>query len=196
MKTIIYLHGFGSSGQSHTVTYLRKLMPDCRVIAPDIPVDPKNALPFLEGLCEKEKPDVIIGTSMGGMYAMQLVDYPRICVNPALRMTEQSKILTIGKHEYFQPTETGETTFVITDEIIKHFREMEEHMYDEWTKENRRFCWGFFGDEDTIARCEDEFEEHFPSNVFDYHGGHRMNNSVLKNIIVPFIHDLFEDLNI
>ena len=192
----MYLHGFGSSGQSHTVTYLRKLMPDFRVIAPDIPVDPKNALPFLKGLCEKEKPEVIIGTSMGGMYAMQMVNYPRICVNPALRMTEQSKILTIGKHDYFQPTATGETTFVITDEIIQHFREMEEHMYDEWTEENRRFCWGFFGDEDTIARCGDEFEEHFPSNVFDYHGGHRMNNSVLKNIIVPFIRDLFEGLNI
>jgi predicted esterase YcpF (UPF0227 family) len=192
----MYLHGFGSSGQSNTVTYLKKLMPDCRVVAPDIPIDPKDALPFLKGLCKKKKPDVIIGTSMGGMYAMQLVDYPRICVNPALRMTEQSKNLTIGKHDYFHPTANGETTFAITDEIISHFREMEEHMYDEWTKENRRFCWGFFGDEDEIARCEDEFEEHFPSNVFDYHGGHRMNNSVLKNIIVPFIYDLFEELNI
>ena len=47
-KTIIYLHGYGSSGLSNTVSYLRKLMPDCEVIAPDIPVDPKEALPFFE----------------------------------------------------------------------------------------------------------------------------------------------------
>ena len=51
-KTIIYLHGYGSSGLSNTVSYLRKLMPDCEVIAPDIPVDPKEALPFLRLLCE------------------------------------------------------------------------------------------------------------------------------------------------
>jgi len=44
-KTIIYLHGYGSSGLSNTVSYLRKQMPDCEVIAPDIPVDPKEALP-------------------------------------------------------------------------------------------------------------------------------------------------------
>ena len=72
-KTIIYLHGYGSSGLSNTVSYLRKQMPDCEVIAPDIPVDPKEALPFLRFLCETRKPDLVIGTSMGAMYAMQML---------------------------------------------------------------------------------------------------------------------------
>lgn len=42
---IVYLHGFGSSGQSGTVKHLRSLMPEYEVLAPDIPVNPADALP-------------------------------------------------------------------------------------------------------------------------------------------------------
>ena len=72
MKKLIYFHGFGSSGEGSTVRTLRELLPHWTVIAPDIPVDPKEALPFLKMLCEREQPNVIVGTSMGGMYAQQM----------------------------------------------------------------------------------------------------------------------------
>lgn len=65
-KTIIYLHGFGSSGQSGTVEHLRRILPQCHVLAPDIPICPSEALPFLKDYCEKNHPELIIGTSMGG----------------------------------------------------------------------------------------------------------------------------------
>lgn len=85
-KTVLYCHGFGSSGQSGTVTRLREVMPNARVIAPDLPVDPHEAIALLHHTCETEKPDLIIGTSMGGMYAEQLRGFDRICINPALRL--------------------------------------------------------------------------------------------------------------
>ena len=85
-KTIVYLHGFGSSGQSRTVKHLRMIMPEYKVLAPDIPVNPAEALPFLKNYCKENKPDLVIGTSMGGMYAMQMYEFKRICANPALRM--------------------------------------------------------------------------------------------------------------
>ena len=65
---LIYFHGFGSSAASGTIRTLREKLPDFKVIAPDIPVDPAEALPFLRELCEKEQPNVVVGTSMGGMY--------------------------------------------------------------------------------------------------------------------------------
>lgn len=67
-KKLLYLHGFGSSAASGMVRTLRELLTDFQVIAPDIPVDPAEALPFLRGLCMNEVPDVVIGTNMGGMY--------------------------------------------------------------------------------------------------------------------------------
>ena len=118
---ILYLHGFGSSGQSSTVEYLKKSLPDhYHIEAPDIPVDPAEALPFLKRLCEEEHFSVIIGTSMGGMYAHQLpADFARICVNPALHLSEISDVMKVGTFDFFQPRKDGQTQYTITEEISK-----------------------------------------------------------------------------
>lgn len=194
-KTIVYLHGFGSSGQSGTVKHLRKVLPQFNVLAPDIPICPSEAMPFLKDYCDKNHPDLIIGTSMGAMYAMQMHDYKRICVNPALRMSELTDILKPGTFEYFQPTQTGKTHFTITEEIINQFREMEAHLFDGVNDENSQNCWGFFGLNDTIVDCRKEFESHFATNVQFFIGEHRMKNRNLDQDIIPFIEDLLDCRN-
>jgi predicted esterase YcpF (UPF0227 family) len=65
MKTIVYFHGYGSSCQSNSAACLANNMPEFNVIAPDIPVDPKEALPFLKSYCAKNKVDLIIGQHGG-----------------------------------------------------------------------------------------------------------------------------------
>lgn len=185
-QTIVYLHGFASSGMSGTAKYLRKQLSEYEVLAPDIPVNPNDALPYLKEFCKEHQPSLIIGTSMGGMYAMQMHEYKRVCVNPALRMSELTDILKPGTFEYFQPTQSGATHFTITAETIQQFRNMETHMFDGLTDESRRWCWGFFGDEDTTVNCREEFEQHFAPNTQEFHGGHRMTNAVLRDVIVPF----------
>lgn len=97
---LIYFHGFASSGASGTVQLLRKLLPEDEIIAPDIPVDPQEALPYLKQLCADEQPDLVVGTSMGGMYAQQMRGFRRICVNPAFRMSTMSKGLRTGTHKF------------------------------------------------------------------------------------------------
>ena len=191
-KVIVYLHGFGSNGQSGTVKHLRKKLPKYDVFAPDIPLNPAEALPFLKDYCEECKPDVIIGTSMGAMYAMQMHQYNRICVNPALRMSELTDILKPGTFKYFQPTQSGETHFTVTEDTIQQFRDMEAHMFDGVNSSNRLFCWGFFGDEDTTVNCREEFEKYFAPNIKTFHGGHRMNNKILDEEIQPFVENLLE----
>lgn len=183
-KTIIYLHGYGSSSQSNTVKYLAKNMPEYTVIAPDIPIDPAEALPFLKDYCRTHHADLVIGTSMGGMYAMQMEGILRICVNPALHLSEVKGVLQVGTFERFQPTADGQTHFTITEEIIEHFKEMEQNLFVRETNESRFDCWGFFADGDTLVNCKDEFAQHFP-RVFDYHGEHRMNNQVIRDVIIP-----------
>ena len=183
-KTVVYLHGYGSSSQSSTATFLAKNMPDCNVIAPDIPVDPKEALPFLKDYCAARHADLVIGTSMGGMYAMQMSDYPRICVNPALHMSQLTDVLMVGTFERFQPTADGRIHYTITEEIIQHFKEMEEHLFDGVTSDNQSNCWGFFADGDTLVNCKDEFTQHF-THVEDFHGEHRMNDQVIRDVIIP-----------
>ena len=192
-KKIMYCHGFGSTGSSNTVSYLEKLLPEFRILAYDIPIDPKLALPYLKVACIFGKPNLIIGTSMGAMYAMQMLDYQRICVNPALRMSELPDVLKEGSFDYFQPTASGETSFTITDEIIQHFREMEQHLYDGLTDESRHLCWGFFGDEDTTVNFKEEFQRRYGRRIIEFHGGHRMNNTILREVIVPFARKLINE---
>ena len=96
--------GFASSGASGTVELLRKwfwdrVEPSRRavVVAPDIPLDPLVAEKTLEALAYDEMPDLVIGTSMGGMYAQMLHGFTRICVNPAFWISRKYDILYVGK---------------------------------------------------------------------------------------------------
>ena len=87
-KTIMYVHGFASSAQSGTAGRLRTMLPAANVIAEDLPLHPAEAMDLLRRLCDTHHPDLIIGTSMGGMYTEQLYGYDRIVVNPAFQIAD------------------------------------------------------------------------------------------------------------
>ena len=186
-KKLMYLHGFGSSAASGTVKTLRELLPDFDIVAPDIPVDPVDALPFLRGLCMNEVPDVVVGTSMGGMYAQQMRGYNRICVNPAFEMSKKSKMLTVGTHEYFQPRKDGTAHFEITSEIICHHAEMEKHQFDGITEADRKQVWGMFADNDQQVNGESLFQQYY-NQVIHFSGEHRMDDRVIEDVLVPLIY--------
>lgn len=188
---LIYFHGFGSSSQSGTIRTLRELLPDFQVIAPDIPVDPSEALPFLKQLCKDEQPDVVVGTSMGGMYAQQMSGFKRICVNPALEMSSKSKVLKVGTFEYFKPRMDGETHFTVTPEIIEHFAQMEKHQFDDVTREQKELVYGLFGSDDEQTDCLGMFRRHY-KYIFPFEGGHRLSFSTICSYLIPLIREITE----
>ena len=87
-KKVMYVHGFGSSARTGTVDRLRRVLCNATVIAEDMPLHPQEALDLLHRMCEAEQPDLIIGTSMGGMYTEMLYGYDRIVLNPAFKIGE------------------------------------------------------------------------------------------------------------
>ena len=184
---MIYLHGFGSSAASGTIRALRENLTDFDVIAPDIPVDPSEALPFLKGICAKEQPNVIVGTSMGGMYAQQMFGYNRICVNPAFFMSKTSKVLKVGTFDFFKPRLDGQKEFTITEEIIKHFAEMELRQFDGVTPSDTERVWGMFGNNDMQVNCEETFLQYY-HNIIHFSGGHRLDDTTINEVLIPLIH--------
>ena len=124
---MVYFHGFASSGATRTAELLRKIFPSSEILSPDIPVDPAEALPYLKAFCEEHRPDVVVGTSMGGMYAQQMRGFLRICVNPAFRMSTMSKVLHTGTFKFLNGRKDSQKEFRITADIIRHFNEMERH---------------------------------------------------------------------
>ena len=175
-KKILYVHGFGSSGQSGTVTRIREVFPNANVIAPDLPIHPEEAMALLRQLCQQEKPDLIIGTSMGGMYTEMLYGYDRILVNPALRMGDTMKEHgMIGAQHFSNPRQDGVQDFIVTKAMVKDYKEMTEHCFEGINEEEQHRVWGLFGDEDTTVNTYDLFHEHYPTAI-RFHGEHRMND--------------------
>ncbi len=186
-KKILYVHGFGSSGQSGTVTRIREVLPSATVIAPDLPLAPQEALTLLYNICEQEKPDLIIGTSMGGMYTEMLRGYDRILVNPALRMGDTMKEHgMIGAQHFSNPRQDGVQDFIVTKALVKEYKEMTDHCFEGLSSEDEQRVWGLFGDEDTTVNTYDLFHEHYPTAI-RFHGEHRMNDHSFMHAVVPVI---------
>ena len=129
MKKIVYLHGFSSAGSTGTATNLRNhLYADygVTVVSPDIPVSPAEAVPFIKKVIEEENPDLIIGTSMGGMYTELLHGHLRICVNPSFHMARLLTFKHLGKNVEFQNKRAdGQKQFKVDKKMVAEFKEIE-----------------------------------------------------------------------
>lgn len=186
-KTVLYVHGFASSGQSGTVTRLRTVLPQARVVAPDLPVHPQEALALLHDVCEKEQPALIIGTSMGGMYTEQLRGFDRICVNPALEIAETMKAHGMtGTQQFQNPRLDGVQEFYVDKALVKEYRDVSEQCFVGLTDEDAGRVYGLFGDEDDLVNTFGMFSEHYPLATH-FHGEHRMNDKSFMHSVVPVI---------
>ena len=186
-KKIMYVHGFASSGQSGTVTRIREVFPNATVIAPDLPVRPQEAMDLLRQTCEREQPDLVIGTSMGGMYAEMLYGFDRVLVNPALQMGDTMKDHgMIGAQHFQNPRQDGVQDFIVTKALVKEYKEMTEQCFSGVTSEERGRVWGLFGDEDTTVNTYDLFRSQYPTAI-RFHGEHRMNDKSFMHSVVPVI---------
>ena len=187
-KKILYVHGFASSGQSGTVGRLRTVFPNATVISPDLPIHPEEAFTLLHQVCDDEHPDLIIGTSMGGMYTEQLYGYDRICVNPAFRIadTMQEHGLT-GKQQFQNPRLDGVQEFYVDKPLMKEYRAITEKNFahaDDESEQQRVF--GLFGDKDELVHTRDLFRSYYAQDI-PFDGEHRMNDHSFMHSVVPVI---------
>lgn len=187
-KKILYVHGFGSSGRSGTVDRIREMLPETDVIAPDLPLHPEEALELLEGTCEREHPDLIIGTSMGGMYAEMLYGYDRILVNPAFQMGDTMlKHGMLGKNTFLNPRQDGIQEFIVTKSLVEEYKQITARCFSGVTEEeSRKRVYGLFGDSDPVVHTRGIFAEHYRNDI-SFHGEHRMNDKILLHSVIPVI---------
>jgi hypothetical protein len=142
---------------------------------------------LLYKICETEKPDLIIGTSMGGMYAEMLHGYDRILVNPAMQMGDTMKEHgMIGAQHFQNPRQDGVQDFIVTKALVKEYKDITEKCFADTSEAEQQHVWGLFGDEDTTVNTYDLFREHYQQAV-RFHGEHRMNDGSFMHSVVPVI---------
>ena len=187
-KKILYVHGFASSAQSGTVSRLRTVFPNAKVLAYDLPVHPEEALSLLYKVCQEEKPDLILGTSMGGMYTEQLYGFDRICINPAFKIadTMQEHGLT-GKQQFQNPRQDGVQEFYVDKQMVKEYRAATEQNFAHASDEGEhQRVFGLFGDKDELVHTRDLFCSHYTQDI-PFHGEHRMNDQSFMHSVMPVI---------
>ena len=185
-KRILYVHGFASSAQSGTVHRLRATFPEADVVAFDLPVDPNAALDLLRGKCDELHPDLILGTSMGGMFAEQLHGYDRILVNPAFQIADTMREHNMmGKQTFLNPRADGVQEFYVDKPLVKAYRDVSEQCFS-GINDDKNLVVGLFGDNDPLVHTYDLFLQHYPCAI-RFHGEHRMDDHSFMHAVVPVI---------
>ncbi|AHJ11363.1 YqiA/YcfP family alpha/beta fold hydrolase [Sulfurospirillum multivorans] len=91
---ILYIHGFGSSGEASKAKLLRAYCHEKGIafIAPSLPTIPDLAIKTLSELIESyQEPVYLMGSSLGGYYALYLSDkynLKAVLINPAVNASE------------------------------------------------------------------------------------------------------------
>jgi len=183
---VLFIHGLASSGAYKMASSLRILLKGSEVIAPDVPIDPSEALALLEGICREETPDLIVGLSLGGFWAQKLRGRKKFLVNPDLH---PSKLLRskIGEMEYLSPRQDGALSFTITEEICEGYEALEKEEFNGLTDSEIALTTGMFADHDEMVDCLAEFNERYPGRGHRYPGTHLPNYPQIKEYFLPVI---------
>ena len=221
MMKILFLHGFFASGQCVPAVALKEALegkaahareselvssPEreqarpkvkAEVLTPDLPMHPKEAINFIRDLIDREKPDALVGNSCGSFYAQMIapiVGLPALLGNPHFKMTEFLKP-RIGTHQYKSPRKDGKQDFIIDEQLIAEFAELEKHQFDNYNPEYKERIWGIFGEQDTLAHFEPLFLQYY-SHSYHFPGGHTPTAEEVHTYYVPLIEKLMKDCTI
>lgn len=129
VPTIMYIHGFRSSANCNTARHLREKWGDkARIITPEVNCNPKQSLDKINSLITAENPKIIIGSSMGGLYAARA--YSRnalvILINPLLIADRYLKKHVNVTYDYLSPRTDGEKQITLTQKNYEDLCELSD----------------------------------------------------------------------
>ena len=172
ITSFYYIHGFASGKSSTTFQKIKERIPQAKALTFDSSKSYQENIKSLASQVANDKePACVIGTSLGGFYAMQLTPFVHYCagrvlINPSVK-PKSSLRKFIGECPNF---ETG-STFVFTEEVC--------NSYPEELDKRNLMCSIPTGV--LLARDDELLDYHLAEEVFDGYtgityisGGHRL----------------------
>ena len=178
---ILYIHGLSSSGASSTADRLRNLLPKDEIFSPDLPIEPQEALQMLKELVAKEKIDLVIGTSMGGMFAQKLRGFNKILVNPAFHVSEFMRE-NLGVQKFLNTRADGATHYEITEDLCNRYEALERNQFYDLTINESNNTLALFGTNDDLVDCSSEYKIYYKRYSY-FIGGHRLSEDNVKTTL-------------
>lgn len=118
----IYIHGLASGANAATGKTLSKRFDNFNWITTDFGEDLVANVRQLNECVQEHKPQLIIGTSMGGLTLLytDAPDAVKIAINPALSIADCVRnTIGLGRHKYFCKRLDGATEFELTEEMCE-----------------------------------------------------------------------------
>ena len=120
----IYVHGLASGANAATGKILSKRFSNFNWITTDFGEDLAANIRQLNECIKEHKPQLIIGTSMGGLTLLyaDAPDAVKIAINPALSIADCARnTIGLGRHNYFCKRLDGAMEFELTEEMCKGY---------------------------------------------------------------------------
>jgi len=171
---ILYIHGFRSSGDSDKARQMQARFPEATVVSPTLSANPDEAVGQLEEILPTlSDKTLIVGTSLGGFYALYLscrYGYACCAINPAWQahLTLRHKV---GRHTRYDSDEV----YDFRPEYPDRLAELREAMLR--TDRNPKALNIFLSNDDeelSFDGLEEIFPEYRLLRRFDA-SGHRFN---------------------
>lgn len=193
---ILYVHGLGSNGNGNTVNWIREKFTDHEIYSFDIPFDPDEAIKFIKMKCKELSINTIIGTSLGGFYAMQIHGYYKILINPAIKAYEVAKKIGYGTYNYFGNREDNINTYTIDENFYnKLFNQYNKHITT-IDKELKLETYGLFGNNDELCDYKNDFRELYNKDqMITADFGHRLTDNIFNNEFTTLFNTVVERTN-
>lgn len=118
---MMYLHGFMSGANGSKQRQLQEQFKGrYRVVAPELTANPVESLRVINEMIDKENPEIIIGTSLGGWMALECRSNGAdvIAINPVLDPQRQLARWLNQEQKYFCPRLDGVQTYTLTPEVL------------------------------------------------------------------------------
>lgn len=197
-KKVLYIYGYGSSPESSTCKWLKNNLSNTIVYSFEyVQSDPENSIPYLCSLVEELDIDIVIGSSLGGWYAMHIASIcslPSILINPVTDSTLEQVVDYVSDHDSH-----------IVENLVKYSKEhplfeTKEH----WTgyrwdnTENGYYSVLIWSDNDeVIINSNDistELKENFLTKCIVRNGKHKLTNEEKEKYIIPYYNKLVNEI--
>lgn len=196
---ILYLHGIGSGAESRTPTELRKDFPEAEILAPELPVSPKDIVELLKDkYWYDDEIDLVLGTSLGGFFALTFPSTKRILVNPAMFADEDiEKGIGYGSQPFFCERSDGAKEYIIDEGYISELKNIRNSIYNGLLTANKEHylsnTYAIFGDKDELLDHFDDFKELFDADKAKMISGeHRLSTEEIHTVLTPMIKQVMD----
>lgn len=197
-KKVLYIYGYGSSPESSTCVWLKNNLPNADVYSFKYEQsDPENSIPYLCSIVEELDIDIIIGSSLGGWYAMHIASIcslPSILINPVTDSVLESVVDHVSNHDSH-----------VVESLVKYSKEhplfeTKEH----WTgyrwdnAENGYYSVLILSDNDEVVinnnGISTELKENFLTKCIVRNGKHQLTNEEKEKYIIPYYNKLVNEI--